>query len=73
MKNDLSSANFERRFALKAISAGGLLGVTAMPAWAQFRVEVSGVGVTQLPIALPLFAGEAQAPQKISAILRADL
>ena len=73
VKNDLSSVNFERRFALKAISAGSLLGVTAMPAWAQFRVEVSGVGVTQLPIALPLFAGEAQAPQKISAILRADL
>jgi len=73
VKNDLSYANFERRAALKALSAAGLMGFTALPAWAQFRVEVSGVGLTQLPIALPLFTGEAQAPQKISAILRADL
>ena len=73
VKNDLSFANFERRAALKALSAAGLMGFTALPAWAQFRVEVSGVGLTQLPIALPLFTGEAQAPQKISAILRADL
>ena len=73
VKNDVSFANFERRAALKVISAAGLLGLTAMPVWAQFRVEVSGVGLTQLPIALPLFTGEAQAPQKISAILRADL
>ena len=73
VKNDVSFANFEKRAALKAISAVGLLGLTAMPLWAQFRVEVSGVGLTQLPIALPVFTGEAQAPQKISAILRADL
>jgi TolB protein len=73
VKNDLSYANFERRAALKALTAAGLMGFTALPAWAQFRVEVSGVGLTQLPIALPLFTGEAQAPQKISAILRADL
>jgi TolB protein len=73
VKNDLSFANFQRRAALKAMSAAGLMGFTALPAWAQFRVEVSGVGLTQLPIALPVFTGEAQAPQKISAILRADL
>lgn len=73
VKNDLSYANFERRAALKALTAAGLMGFTALPAWAQFRVEVSGVGLTQLPIALPLFTGEAQAPQKISDILRADL
>lgn len=52
-------------------------GASALAAWgpamAQFRVEVSGIGVTQLPIALPMFKGEAAAPQKISAIVRADL
>ncbi len=42
-------------------------------ALAQFRVEVSGVGLTQLPIALAPFRGEDAAPQKISAIVRADL
>ena len=42
-------------------------------ALAQFRVEVSGVGLTQLPIALVPFKGEATSPQKISAIVQADL
>lgn len=55
-----------------------LVGATALalalpPALAQFRVEVSGIGVTQLPIAVAAFRGEASAPQKISAIVRADL
>ena len=45
----------------------------ALPALAQFRVEVTGVGLTQLPIALPAFRGEEAAPQKISQIVRADL
>ena len=45
----------------------------ALPAMAQFRVEVTGVGLTQLPIALPAFRGEDGAPQKISAIIKADL
>ena len=44
-----------------------------LPVLAQFRVDVSGVGTTQLPIALPLFRGEDAAPQKISAIVQADL
>ncbi|NDZ11287.1 Tol-Pal system protein TolB [Variovorax sp. WS11] len=43
------------------------------PAFAQFRVEVSGVGLTQLPIALVPFKGEDASPQKISAIVQADL
>lgn len=43
------------------------------PAYAQFRVEVSGVGLTQLPIGLATFRGEEDAPQKISAIVQADL
>ncbi len=55
----------------------GLMAATALPftlpALAQFRVEVSGVGLTQLPIAVATFKGEAQAPQKIGAIVKADL
>jgi Tol biopolymer transport system component len=43
------------------------------PAVAQFRVEVSGVGLTQLPIAVSAFRGEDGAPQKIAAIVQADL
>ena len=45
----------------------------ALPAAAQFRVEVSGVGLTQMPIAIATFRGESQAPQKIGAIVKADL
>ena len=44
-----------------------------VPAFAQFRVEVSGVGMTQLPIAIASFKGEAQSPQKIGTIVKADL
>jgi TolB protein len=51
-----------------------LLGAAAaLPALAQFRVEVTGVGLTQLPIAIAPFRGEAAAPQKIAAIVQADL
>jgi TolB protein len=51
----------------------GLLGAAALPAFAQFRVEVTGVGLTQLPVAIAPFRGEAQAPQKIGSIVQADL
>ena len=57
-----------RRAALVALGS-----LSAIPALAQFRVEVSGIGLTQLPIAIAAFRGEGQAPQKISAIVQADL
>ncbi|NMM75769.1 Tol-Pal system beta propeller repeat protein TolB [Acidovorax sp. SRB_14] len=57
-----------RRHLLTAAAAS-----SALPALAQFKVEVSGVGLTQLPIAIAAFRGEAQAPQKIGAIVQADL
>ena len=54
--------------------AGALGALSALgPAMAQFRVEVSGLGAAQLPIALPALRGEATAVHKISAIVRADL
>ncbi len=46
---------------------------SALPALAQFRVEVTGVGLTQLPIAIAPFRGEPQSPQKLAAIVQADL
>lgn len=42
-------------------------------AHAQFHVEVSGVGMTQVPIAVATFRGDDAAPQKIGAIVAADL
>jgi TolB protein len=51
-----------------------LLGAAAAgPALAQFRVEVTGVGLTQLPIAIAPFRGDAELPQKVAAIVQADL
>jgi len=44
-----------------------------MPALAQFRVEISGVGATQIPIAVARFRDEAMGGQPIAAIVRADL
>ena len=48
-------------------------GVLAAPAWAQFRVEISGVGATQLPISIVKFRDEDRAGQAISTIVRDDL
>lgn len=66
----MSIAPYLRRRTVVGMLAAGTL---PLPALAQFRVEVSGVGLTQLPIAVAVFKGEPQAPQKIGAIVRADL
>lgn len=42
-------------------------------AHAQLQIEISGAGMTQIPIAISAFADEAQAPQQISDIIKADL
>jgi TolB protein len=58
-----------RRTFLASSSAG-----LALPALAQFRVEISGVGATQLPIAIARFRGEeALGNAALSPIVRADL
>lgn len=49
------------------------LSLWALPALSQFRVEVTGVGMTQLPVVIAPFQGEAAAPQKLAAIVQADL
>lgn len=42
-------------------------------AHAQLRVEISGVGANQIPIAIAGFANETVAPQQVTAIIKADL
>ena len=58
-----------------AASAGLVIASAALPAWAQFRVEISGVGATQVPIAIVKFRDEERATPSLSlsAIVRADL
>ena len=60
------------RRALVGSLAGGIA-LAMTPAAAQFRVEISGVGGTQLPVAIAKFRDEDRAPQPVSAIIRADL
>ncbi|OGB26469.1 MAG: Tol-Pal system beta propeller repeat protein TolB [Burkholderiales bacterium RIFCSPLOWO2_02_FULL_57_36] len=56
---------------LRGIAIIGLL--VATTAHAQLRVEISGVGANQIPIAIAGFSGETIAPQQITAIIKADL
>lgn len=65
--------NFPRQWRRRHVV--GLIGAQALlpAAFAQFRVEVTGVGLTQLPIAIAPFRGDAESPQKIAAIVQADL
>lgn len=61
-----------RRKVLGALG-GAFLAPVSGSALAQFRVEISGAGPAQIPIILGRFRGEEQAPQQVSAIVRADL
>src|SRR3954471_15412836 len=72
MKQEPSSMQLTKQWRRREL-AGLLAGLAAGPALAQFRVEVTGVGLTQLPIAIAPFRGDAEAPQKIAAIVQADL
>lgn len=47
--------------------------VLANPAFAQFRIEVTGVGLTQVPLTAAPFRGQDTLNQKISEIVLADL
>ena len=49
------------------------LNLLVLSASAQFKVEVSGVGLTQLPIGIAAFRGDDSSPQKMAAIIQADL
>lgn len=54
------------------LSAGAAL-LAAPLTHAQFRVEVNGVGATQIPIAIAPFRDDGRSPQPLSAIVQADL
>ncbi|AVS84765.1 Tol-Pal system protein TolB [Paracidovorax avenae] len=58
-----------RRHAIVALASAA----TTLPALAQFSLTIVGVGTTQYPTAIAPFRGEAGSPQKISAIIQADL
>lgn len=63
----------QRRRLLRAVGALPLMALPLPQALAQFRVEVSGVGLTQFPFSVVAFRGNDAASQNIAAIVRADL
>ncbi|MFT4192268.1 MAG: Tol-Pal system protein TolB, partial [Comamonas sp.] len=65
--------NLKAGVASRRAVIAGLAGVSALPALAQFRVEVTGVGMRQIPITIAPFRGEGSSSQKISQIIQADL
>jgi TolB protein len=72
--SDLIQTQPRRRTSLQAaLLFASVAPLSPLAALAQFRVEISGVGVTQLPIAVMAFRGDDAAPQKIGAIVQADL
>lgn len=62
----------QRMLGSLALLAGGA-GLPWTAAQAQFRVEIAGVGATQIPIAIGGFREEGRLPQPISRIVKADL
>jgi len=62
-----------RNTLLCAASLAVLKTLGAPAALAQYRVEVSGVGLTQFPFSALVFRTSASVPQDIAAIVRADL
>lgn len=62
----------QRRRFNAALAAGFALPLSTA-ALAQFRVEISGIGATQLPVAITRFRDEDRSGQPISLIVRADL
>src|SRR2546427_6338313 len=62
----MTNKNFLRGLALIGLTTTAL-------AQAQIRIETSGVGANQIPIAIGSFTDEAIAPQQVTAIIKADL
>ena len=59
---------WSRRRAMAALGS-----LAAGPAAAQFRVQITGVGATQIPVALAALRDESASGVAVSAIVRADL
>jgi TolB protein len=67
----MQGMDFTRRQTIRSMAA--LTAAAGLPAWAQFRVEITGVGGTQIPVSIVRFRDEDKSPQAIGAIVRANL
>ena len=53
--------------------ASAAASLISVPAWAQVRVEITGVGATQIPVALGRLRDETASGVALSAVIKADL
>jgi TolB protein len=58
---------------LGALALVAMLGVLTQPVDAQVRIDVSGIGATQYPIAIAAFQSDGRVPQDVVAVIRSDL
>lgn len=71
MKNSRSLPLSFRRLTGIVLTIAGL--TVAAASHAELRFEISGVGASQIPVAIASFPGEEGAPKQITAIVKADL
>ena len=69
---DAALISWRRRRWLAAV-AGTAGTALSLPAWAQVRVEITGVGATQIPIALARFRDETATGVALAAVIKSDL
>ncbi len=73
-KDHVTTASPRAEFFLpRFLIALALSFAAASTSWAQFRVEMSGVGASQVPIAVAKFRDEDRGGQPLAGIVRADL
>lgn len=73
LQDSTSSPALTRRSLLGGAAGLGAVLMAGTPAWAQFRVEIAGVGASRVPIAISDFKDEGTTGQPLAAIIRADL
>ncbi|MEA5098777.1 MAG: Tol-Pal system beta propeller repeat protein TolB [Burkholderiaceae bacterium] len=63
------------KFSLRSFASLVLFSLSTVltSAHAQLQVEISGVGASQIPVAIAGFANESMAPQQVTAVIKADL
>jgi TolB protein len=73
MLNSITCLDFIKVRKISLLTLFSLLSLCCLSAKAQFRVDVSGIGLSQIPFAMVPFKGEETAPQKTSSIVTLDL
>lgn len=65
--------SFLKKIIVRVVLASATGSMFIAPASAQLRIEIAGVGSSQIPVAIAAFADEAMTPQQITSIIKDDL